>query len=231
MNKIEQTLKNNLSRWVKDIIFVIVFVFITKAFVLQAYWVPTPSMEKTVLMGDRLFSCQFFYGIKIPFTNIKIIKFREPRRNEIVVFRSPFERKNLVKRCIGVEGDIVEIKDKRVFVNGRLANEPYVQFKDPTVYEPVPFDSSQYQNLWEHNGLINCIYVRDNFGPIKVPKGKIFVMGDNRDDSFDSRFWGPLDKKWLLGKTLMFFFSSDPEIPFYKFWERIRWNRIGKIVW
>lgn len=218
-------------RWVKDIIFIVAVVFITKAFVLQAYYVPTPSMEKTVLVGDRLFSCQFFYGIKIPFTNIKLIKVREPRQKEIVIFRSPFERLNLVKRCIGVEGDVVEIRNKKAYVNNKLLNEPYIQFKDPTVYEGVSVEIPEYQNLWEHSGFINCRDVRDNFGPVKVPEGYIFVMGDNRDDSFDSRFWGPLHKKWLLGKSLILFFSLNSDVPFYKIWQKVRWNRIGKIVW
>ncbi|MDD5528563.1 MAG: signal peptidase I [bacterium] len=227
------TIKNQKSnQWLKDIVFIGVTVFLIRACVVEAYRVPTGSMENTILIGDQLFGCKFLYGIKIPFTNTRILEFRKPKSKEIVIFKAPYERRKLVKRCIGTEGDIIEIKNKSVYVNNKLLDEPYTKHIDPTTYEGLQLDNTNYQKIWEKTGFMRCGgEIRDNFGPVKVPKDCIFVMGDNRDDSFDSRFWGPLNKCYLLGKTLIIHFSWNPDPPLYKIWEKIRWNRMGRILW
>lgn len=225
--------KNKATQWLNDIVFIVVVVLLIRAFIVQAYRIPTGSMEDSLLVGDHLFACKFLYGITIPFAQAKLFEFRLPKQKEIVIFRYPFERKDFVKRCIANAGDVVEIKDKKVYVNNKLLTEPYTKFDDPTTYEKLQLDDySQYQRIWEKAGFMNGGgYIRDNFGPVKVPKDCIFVMGDNRDNSFDSRFWGPLNKKWLLGKSLILYFSWNPKPPLYKIWEKVRWKRIGKIVW
>lgn len=219
-------------QWLKDIVFIVVVVLLIRTFIVQAYRIPTGSMEDSLLIGDHLFACKFLYGIHIPSTDTRLLKFHDPKYKEIVIFRYPYERKDFVKRCIAVEGDVVEIVNKKVYVNNKLLTEPYTKFEDPAVYEKLKIDQSQYQWTWEKTGFMNAGgNVRDNFGPVKVPKNCIFVMGDNRDASFDSRFWGPLNKKWLLGKSLILYFSWDSQPPLYKIWKKIRWNRFGKIVW
>ncbi|MDD5528562.1 MAG: signal peptidase I [bacterium] len=224
--------KNAPNQWIKDWAYVIIAVVLIRAFIVSAYRIPSGSMEDSLLIGDHLFACKFLYGIRIPFTDTRIFKFHDPKYKEIVIFRYPYERKDFVKRCIATAGDIVEIKDKKVYVNNELLEEHYTKFDDPTVYEKLQLEPYQYQKIWEKSGFMNGGgNVRDNFGPVKVPEDCIFVMGDNRDASFDSRFWGPLNKRYLLGKSLILYFSWDKNPPLYKIWKKIRWNRIGIIVW
>jgi signal peptidase I len=223
--------KSKLRKWIEDLIFVGITVLLIRTFVLQAYRIPSGSMEPTLLIGDQLFACKFFYGIKIPFTDIRILELREPRPKDIVIFRYPYERKDMVKRCIAIGGDIVEIKNKKVYVNGKLLDESYVKFGDPKVFPGLSLPLAEYQRAWERGEFKKAIrVVRDNFGPIKVPPNHIFVMGDNRDYSYDCRCWGPLHKKWILGKAMIVHFSWDSEPPLYRIWEKIRWKRIGKII-
>ncbi|MCK4307408.1 signal peptidase I [candidate division WOR-3 bacterium] len=223
--------KSKLRGWIEDLIFVVVAVLLIRAYVIQAYRIPTGSMERTLLVGDHLFACKFLYGIRIPFTDKRILEFREPRRGDIIVFRFPYERKDFVKRCIAVEGDIVEIKDKQAYVNNRLLYEPYTHHGDPGNYARLEIPEFEYQRAWVRGEFRNAgAMIRDNFGPVRVPNGCMFMIGDNRDFSFDSRFWGPLEKKWIRGKVLVLYFSWNKEPPLYKIWKKVRWKRIGNIV-
>ncbi len=188
-------------------------------------------MEPNLLIGDHLFGCCFFYGIKIPFTDKRVLRIRKPHRGDIVIFRYPYERKNFVKRCVAVGGDIIEIKDKKVYINGHLLNEPYAKFRDPMIYPNLDMNKSEYQRIWEKSGFKRAGgRIRDNFGPAKIPSNSFFMMGDNRDYSFDSRFWGPLKEKYILGKFLILYFSWDSKPPLYKIWQKVRWKRIGQVV-
>ncbi len=234
-DQLENFQKVGLKGWVKDIVFVLVAVFLIRAFVIKAYRIPTGSMEQTLLVGDHLFACTFLYGLHIPFTNKKIFEIRKPKRGDIIVFRFPYERKDFVKRCIAIEGDIVEIRNKQTYVNNRLLYEPYVCNGDPGIYEKLIIPGNSYQKAWERGEFRNVGgMARDNFGPIKVPPNHLFMMGDNRDYSFDSRFWGPLEKKWIRAKVLIVHFSWNPKPPLYKMlhkiWKKVRWKRIGIIV-
>jgi len=199
--------------------------------VLQAFKIPSGSMEDTLLIGDHLFVNKFLYGVRIPFTEKRIFKVRNVRHGDVVVFEapepaivSPDERargvkKDFIKRAIGLPGDEIQVKNKKIYINGQLQTEPYVVYKDPMIYpfERAPLTKEQYQRYWEEGRFdtLRRDQVGDNFGPIKVPAGYYFVMGDNRDGSFDSRFWGPLPDRLLKGKALVVYW------PF----SRVKWIR------
>lgn len=236
-----EKIKRELQSWAV----VILIVLVLKATFIEAMVIPTPSMERNLLMGDALMVNRFIFGVKIPipFTNrqIPLIPGHVPRRGDIVAFLSPLENKNLVKRCVAVAGDTVRIVNKTLYVNGRRIEENYVQFRDARCYPGAELNRKYLQSTWEQGALFkNLPYqlLRDNFGPVVVPENCFFMMGDNRDDSFDSRFWGPLHKKYLLGKPLFIFFSVDPGGPsqtlfeFLRFWrwQGIRFNRVGRII-
>ncbi|MEO0226162.1 MAG: signal peptidase I [candidate division WOR-3 bacterium] len=218
---------------------VIVFVLILRALVIQAYVIPTSSMEDTMLIGDALLVNRYIFGVKEPFSGRLIIPGRMPKRNEIIVFKYPFENKDFIKRCVGLEGDTIEIIDKVLYVNGKRVEEPYVVHKDPVTYQKIKIDQKEFQKLWEDVRLADYYspYIRDNFGPVIVPKDHIFAMGDNRDFSLDSRFWGPLHKRYLRGKPLFIYFSFEFPggtgiVDVFKIWKwkSIRLDRIGKLV-
>jgi signal peptidase I len=185
--------------------------FIIRPFVVQAFKIPSGSMIPTLLIGDHLLVNKFLIGttVEIPFTNITLFYMpgiRKPERGDIVVFKYPEDpSRDFIKRIIAVEGDLIEGREKRVFVNGVELQEPYIQHTDLRL-------------------SVGQLARRDNFGPEIVPKGKLFVMGDNRDASYDSRFWGYVDQKDLRGKAFIIYWSwdSDSGTP--------RLDRIGKII-
>lgn len=153
-------------------------------FIIQAFKIPSGSMMNTYLIGDHLFACKFRYGWHIPLTH-KYLKFTEPVRGDVIIFKYPLNpKKDFIKRCIGLPGDTLEIKNKQVYINGKKLIEDYTQFADGK-----RCFSAQAS-------------VRDNYGPIKIPENCFFAMGDNRDRSMDSRFWGCLERKYLRGKAL-----------------------------
>jgi len=184
--------------------------------VVQAFKIPSGSMENTLHIGDHLFVNKFLYGIRIPFTDKRLFKIRDVRRGEIIVFECPPEalsdaererniRKDFIKRAVAIPGDTVEFRDKELFVNGEKQEESYAIRRDPMVYPVYPGvpKGEALQALWEQGGLTgyrNAVF-RDNFGPVTVPPESYFVIGDNRDGSFDSRFWGPLSAQRLKGKA------------------------------
>lgn len=192
--------------WVKSIILALIIALFIRTFVVQAYKIPSGSMIPTLLVGDYLLVNKLSFGVKNPFKD-EFIYFRNlPNRQEIVVFTYPLNKhQDFIKRVIGLPGDVVQIVNKRVYVNGKPLEEPYVKFTDPEVY---PKEVSP----------------RDNFGPVKVPPGMIFVLGDNRDQSYDSRFWGFVPVNHLKGKALIIYFSWDSE----NF--KIRTDRLGMLI-
>jgi len=222
-----------ITRW----LIVIIAILLIRVFFIEAYIIPTPSMETTLLIGDAVLVNHLVHGIKIPFTRIPLIPGRMPGRGELVVFRYPYEHRDYVKRCVALAGDTVRIIDKVLFVNGRTVSEPYARHDDSLVYPRVYADPRRFQVEWEQAKLAELSDtrdIRDNFGPVVVPKDHVFVMGDNRDNSFDSRFWGPLHRNRLNGRPIIIYFSFDPGaeptsawdiISFWK-WKKIRWNRI-----
>lgn len=187
-----------LFEWVKAIVFSIAFVATFRGVVAQAYQIPSGSMEKTLLVGDFLFINKMLYGseIDIGVGGHRIFyhrfpAFRKPIPGDIIVFRYPENpRQDFIKRCVAVEGQTLEIRDKELYVDGVHRVEPYAIHVDSRI-------------------LPREITHRDNFGPYTIPQGKIFMMGDNRDNSHDSRFWGPLPISMIKGKAMIRYFSWD----------------------
>ncbi len=167
----------------------VVLAMVIRTFAFQAFRIPTGSMEDTLLVGDFLFVSKFLYGAEVPFTGgARLPGIRDPRRGDIIVFRYPQDpSQDYIKRCVAVGGDTVEYRDKVLYINGERQIEPYVKHADGE----------------------RIVQGRDNFGPIVVPEGKYFMMGDNRDRSSDSRYWGFLDHDLIRGKALFIYWSWD----------------------
>jgi signal peptidase I len=226
--------KSILREYIESFGIALILALMIKTSVVEAYKIPSGSMEDTLLIGDFLLANKFIYGsrLPIPFTNIHLPALREPKAGDIVIFKYPQDQRvNYIKRCVAVAGDEIQIKDKVLYINGKeLINPSTSKFTDRGI---LP------------TGIGN----RDNFGPYVVPKGYLFMMGDNRDNSYDSRFWGPLDRKLVLGKAMIIHYSWEPDqnapavrrddvfsIPknivynIVHFPQRVRWNRIGHII-
>jgi signal peptidase I len=192
--------KSKLREYTEIVVTAVVLALIVRALIIQSYHIPSESMEDTLLKGDFLFANKFLYGAKVPFADWRFPKIRDPKEGDIVIFKFPGDGKtDYIKRCIAVEGQTVEIRGKRVFVDGKELQEDYVKY-------------------------IGGDKPRRNLERFVVPKGHIFVMGDNRDNSYDSRFWGALNKKYIRGKAMFLYFSVD----YNKHW--IRFKRIGDII-
>ena len=200
MAKTSRNQSSSLREWVKAILFSVVFVVTFRGVVAQAYQIPTGSMERTLLVGDFLFINKMLYGpeIDIELGGKKLFYhrfpgLRKPEPGDIIVFRYPENPKqDFIKRCVAVEGQTVMIRDKVLYIDGVRQVEPYAIHIDPRT-----FDGRTTQ--------------RDNFGPVTVPAGHIFMMGDNRDNSHDSRFWGPLPVSLVKGRAFVRYFSWDGE--------------------
>jgi len=205
--------------WVDTIWSALILASILMYFVIQAFKIPSGSMRTTLIEGDHLFVNKFIYGFRIPLSDGKrVLPLRKVHRKDIVIFDCPKQalsiserasgiKKDFIKRCIGLPGDTIYIINKKVYVNGELQAEPYVRNDDPMII-PAPIklfqNKTEYQQSWEQGSFTN-LPIRDNFGPIKIPENHYFVLGDNRDHSFDSRFWGPLPDKLLKGQALILY--------------------------
>ena len=206
-----QKKKSAVRENIEAILIAFLIAIVIRTFAVQAFKIPSGSMLSTLLIGDHILVNKIVLGtpVDIPFTNINLFRMpgiRKPERGDIVVFKYPEDpKRDFIKRVIAVGGDVIEARDKKVFVNGRMLNEPYVQHVDESV-KPRMFDK------------------RDNFGPVTVPEGKVFVMGDNRDQSYDSRFWGFVDETQIKGKAMIIYWSWDGD----KTW--VRFTRIGRLV-
>lgn len=224
--------------WYESLLVAGVFVLFVRTFVVQTYQVPTGSMEKTILVGDHLLVNKFAFGPRLPAFE-KWLPYREVRRGDIIVFKKPGDDRNdsnvLVKRAVGVPGDVLEVRNKTLFVNGVSADGPYVQHIDPETY--APGDSR----------VAESSVLRDQFGPYRVPVGSYFGMGDNRDNSLDSRFWGAIPRQNIFGRPFLLYWSYEAEPnshiwrgPIDKirqlgsvalhFFSRTRWDRMFRLV-
>ena len=238
MAKKKRTNKSKFREYTEAIVIAVVLALVIRAFVVQAFKIPSGSMIPTLQIGDHILVNKFLYGTKIPLTDSRLLIFRPPRRGDIIVFSfpknkeieectgflknvskrfgnafssgNPFylfkdECRDFIKRVVGVGGDKIEIKNKLVFVNDLPLSEEYTIHKDSSI------DSSQ----------------RDNFGPFTVPRNTFFVMGDNRDQSYDSRFWGIVDMQEIKGKAFIMYWSWNSNGSLFS---KVRWNRIGKLL-
>ena len=202
----EKKKKSIVREYVEAFATAIILALIIRAFIIQAFKIPSGSMEPTLLVGDHILVNKFIYGTHIPFTNDVVLPLRSPKQKDVVVFEYPRDESiDFIKRVIGRPGDKVQIVNKQVYINGTALKEPYAYHGDPEV---LPATESP----------------RDNFGPIVVPKGDYFMMGDNRDFSNDSRFWGFVKRDLILGQAEIIYFSWNPKTY------RVRWNRFGMII-
>lgn len=198
----ERRSKSVLREYSEAILYAVLLTVILRAFVLQAFRIPSESMLNTLLVGDFLFVNKLDYGAKIPLTDVRLPGFGHPRPGDVIVFQSPEDRRtDLIKRCVATAGQTVEVKNKDLYVDGQRRIEPYVIHIDPSVH-PASFDR------------------RDNFGPFTVPPGDLFMMGDNRDNSNDSRFLGPVPMSLVKGRARFFYWSWDSARQWPRF-ERI----------
>lgn len=206
--------KSTLREYTEAIVIALILALIIRTFVIQAFKIPSGSMLPTLQIGDHLLVNKFIYGVKVPFSGKVLIPFKSPKSSDIIVFKFPQDPKlDYIKRVIAVGGDTVESRDKVIYINDQ------------------PFEDKYGAHL-DNNLIGPGMGPRDNFGPINVPEGKVFVMGDNRDNSFDSRFWGFVDQKAILGKALIIYWSWDVNKPLLSLdrFTSIRWNRIGDII-
>jgi signal peptidase I len=229
--------RSRLSRWfdnwLRSVGMAFILFVIIKTFLVEAFQIPSGSMERTLLVGDFLFVNKVVYGAQIPGTHARLPGFESPRRGDVMVFAFPKNPElNYVKRVIGVPGDTVEMRGGEVRVNGEPLREPYVQRVDPThdVYDP----EFNWQRPYLVGGAVAARSyrpTRDTWGPLSVPAGKYFVLGDNRDNSADSRYWGFVDEMAVKGRPLLVYFSYDREAHDALPWlTSIRWHRLGSIV-
>jgi signal peptidase I len=211
---------------------VLVFFFLVRAFFVEAFKIPTSSMEGTLLAGDFLLVNKAVYGAEIPGTHLSFPALSTPGRGEIIVFHPPHEpEKHYVKRLMGLPGDTLRMKDKRLFVNGVEWDEPYARYRDPhgDAYHP----GMAWQNDFLLDGRAAGSYrpSRDNWGPLVIPADHLFVLGDNRDNSEDSRYWGLVKRESVEGRPWMVYFSSEPSRAGALSWlGQVRWNRIGGLI-
>lgn len=198
--------KSQILEYVKAIGTALILALVIRAYVVQAFKIPSGSMLQTLLIGDHILVNKFIFGTTVPFTDKRVLILTKPKTGDIIVFKYPEDpSRDFIKRVVGVEGDTVESKNKTVFVNGKRLNETYVQYTD-------------------NSGHADGLGPRDNFGPYLVPKNKFFVMGDNRDQSYDSRFWGYVDISDIKGKAFVIYWSWDNIKKFPRF------GRMGKLI-
>ena len=236
--KAKQVRKSKFREYTEAIVIAVFLALLIRAFVVQAFKIPSGSMIPTLLIGDHILVNKFIYGMKLPFSDSRFLIFSPPKRGDVIVFSFPENRKmeectsvvknistrvdnawssgnpfylfkddcrDFIKRVIGVGGDKIEVKDKIVYVNDIPLDEPYTIHTDPNI-DGAP---------------------RDNFGPFIVPRRSFFVMGDNRDQSYDSRFWGVVDMEELKGKAFIMYWSWDSDGDLLN---KVRWNRLGKLI-
>ena len=197
------------GRWrenLEAILVAIVIALFIRTFVVQAFKIPSGSMKQTLQIGDHILVNKFIYGVKIPYWRKVLIPGKDPKAGDIIVFKPPHEpEKDFIKRVVGVGGDVVECRNKQLFVNHKPVSHDFAVFKDSNI---IPGRLSN----------------RDNFGPVTVPENHLFVMGDNRDESYDSRFWKFVNLKAVSGKAFIIYWSWDSDSF------GVRWDRLARIL-
>ena len=198
--------KSKLRENIEAIVVAVILALFIRTFIVQAFKIPSGSMKETLQIGDHILVNKFIYGIKLPFFQTNLVSITDPQRDDIVVFEFPEDKdKDFIKRVVGVAGDVVEVRNKKVWVNGVLQEASFIVNSDPHFFS-------------------GNVQPRDNFGPVTVPAHSLFVMGDNRDHSYDSRYWGFVDLKAIKGKAFIIYWSWDKD----NF--GVRWRRIGHIL-
>ena len=202
--------KKFIKEYLEPIVVAVLIALFIRTFIVQAFKIPSSSMEPTLQVGDHILVNKFIFGIKVPFTDIKLFQFKKPKRGDIIVFIYPRDRsKDFIKRAIGTEGEKVEIILNKIYINDKLINDPWGLYNEKS-------DWTRYLQPME------------KFGPVIVPKDSLFVLGDNRDNSQDSRFWGFVDIHAVRGKAFIIYFSWDRYGQ--NLLDKIRWMRFGKLI-
>jgi len=215
--------------WLKSIAVALVIWFVLRALLVEAFRIPSSSMERTLLVGDFLFVNKALYGAEVPLIHTRLPAVREPRLGDIVIFDSKTEPgMKVVKRLVGAPGDTLEMRGGVLYRNGAGQVEPYAQRVDS-----AGDSASDEMRYWQLRYLVDGVDrvgyrpTRDNWGPIVVPQEQFFVMGDNRDNSYDSRYWGFVDRRTVRGRPLFVYYSYDRDswrvLPFLT---AIRWGRL-----
>lgn len=235
--------------WFRSVVAALFLFVVIRSFFVEAFKIPTGSMEGTLLVGDFLLVNKLVYGAELPFTSVKLPGIRTPRRGDIIVFQWPVDRtKNFVKRIVGLSGDTLQMRDGQLIRNGTTVNEAYVSHTSPGS------DVSDEEFSWQQAYLLSAHHPvassprspmsvatleaspgyhpsRNNWGPIVVPQGNYFVLGDNRDNSLDSRYWGFVADSLVRGQPLVVYYSYDPDGAVKLDWlTRVRWKRFGEMI-
>jgi len=202
----------------ESILIAFIIAMVVRTFVIQAFKIPSGSMEPTLLVGDHLLVSKFTYGIRIPYRifgiylpggGTTLVPISSPKRGDVVVFVFPEDHsKDFIKRVIGLPGETIEITGKMIFINGKQISDPWGHYKG--------------------HGEGEIGKIQDHFGPVKVPPNAYFMMGDNRNHSYDSRFWGFVNKRFIEGKALILYWSWNYLAP--DLFHKVRWNRFGKVI-
>lgn len=201
-----QKAKSTFREYAEAILMALLLALFIRTFIVQAFKIPSGSMIPTLAIGDHILVNKLSYGVRIPFLEKYLVEFGAPERDDVIVFIYPEDRsKDFIKRVIGVAGDNVEVRDKKVFINGKAVQDAHAHFEG---YDP------------QLGGTVNG----DNYGPKVVPEGHVFVMGDNRDRSYDSRFWGYVSLSEVRGKAFLIYWSWDGVDRW------VRWERLGSLI-
>jgi len=197
--------KSVAREYAEALLVALLLAFFIRSFIVQAFKIPSGSMLPTLQIGDHILVNKFLYGLRLPYPlETTLWEWGHPDRGDVIVFIYPRDRsKDFIKRVVALEGDSVEVRHKAVYVNGTKADDPHATFKFGEQEIPGP---------------------RDNFGPITVPSHKLFVMGDNRDESHDGRFWGFVDRDDVKGKAFLIYWSWDSDASW------VRWGRLGDLI-
>ncbi len=207
----EKKIRSKTQETIEALILAIAIAAVVRVFLVGNYAIPSPSMVPALLVGDRIIANKVIYGIKIPLLRKTVLRVSDPKRGDIVIFIYPEDRsKDFVKRVIGVAGDKIEIKNKQIYLNDQEYRDAYGIYRDNRIYPAI-------------------LQHRDNFGPVTVPEDALFVMGDNRDQSLDSRFWGFVDIKDVEGRASFIYWSWNSEEK-DSFFKKLRWNRLGTVL-
>lgn len=236
----ENKTKSSDSVWenFKQILFAVILALLIKTSIVEAYKIPSQSMENTLLVGDFLLANKFIYGARVPLVNWRFPSFREPEPGDVVIFIFPGDGiTKYIKRCVAIAGDTVQVRDKELFINGEIfPDDKFAKYIDTT-----PGGEQMIQPR-RPGGLDS----RDNFGPFVVPKDCFFMMGDSRDNSYDSRYWGAVHRDLILGEAMVIHWSWEendhpsPEVSVadplsvprlflfntVHFFQKVRWGRL-----
>jgi len=222
-----------LWEWTKVFQISVLLFLVLRTFFVEAFKIPSGSMEGTLLVGDFLLVNKLVYGAEVPFTHSRLPRVREPRRGDVIVFEWPEDpSKNFVKRLVGVPGDTLEMRDGALIRNSERVTEQYVAHTEPDM-DPAPEDFR-----WQRDHLVRTAAAaagyhpsRNNWGPLVVPEESYFVLGDNRDNSLDSRYWGFVPDSLVKGKPFVIYYSYAPDtVNRFAWLTHIRWTRLGERI-